>query len=331
MLGYVQIQKSELKIREYDIYSAYYCGICKSIAKRYGDIPRVVLSYDAAFLAIILGSLDANDETITRERCAVHWVNKRTVAINNDAIDYAADIMIILAYYKMVDNVQDERKLHFTVLKTIFNRYYKRAEENNITIASVIKTQLEKQSQAEREKNVTLDEISECFATIMQTVFSSYQNISDSHRRILGEIGRQLGKWIYIVDAVDDLEKDILCSSYNPLIYRYVDEYIFEFQVSNNDEIITDNNQKKDKNENIDKYEQSEIKEINGYKINISDFAIFVRNKIGDVLIMHLAHLTSALDLLQMKRHSGIIENIVLMGLRKKTEDVLKKGNMKND
>ena len=63
MLGYVKIDKGELKVREYEVYTGYYCGICKSIGKRYGQLPRMALSYDAAFLAVLLASLDGGSDT----------------------------------------------------------------------------------------------------------------------------------------------------------------------------------------------------------------------------------------------------------------------------
>ena len=92
MLGYVTADKPELKMREFEVYSGYYCGVCKSIARRYGQIPRIVLSYDAAFLALLLGGLSGEADEPTREHCIAHPAKKKTI-VSNNAIDYAADVL----------------------------------------------------------------------------------------------------------------------------------------------------------------------------------------------------------------------------------------------
>ena len=92
MLGYVTIEKGELKVREYDVYQGYYCGICKSIGRRLGQVPRLALSYDAAFLALLLDSLTQNEIQLYYEHCIIHPIQKRPTLKENDAIDYAADM-----------------------------------------------------------------------------------------------------------------------------------------------------------------------------------------------------------------------------------------------
>ena len=98
MLGYVRIDKGELKVREYEIYTGYYCGVCKSIGARYGQLPRMTLSYDAAFLAVLLASFDDAPDIPVPEHCIGHHIKKKTV-IRNEAVDFAADVMLILAWY----------------------------------------------------------------------------------------------------------------------------------------------------------------------------------------------------------------------------------------
>ena len=108
MLGYVVPDKPELKIREFELYSGYYCGLCKSVKQRYGQLPRIVLNYDSVFLALVLGALGSNIENIKHERCPVHPLKKRTVVYNEAAVDYAADMMLLLAYFNLMDEKRDE-------------------------------------------------------------------------------------------------------------------------------------------------------------------------------------------------------------------------------
>ncbi len=294
MQGYVRIHKCDLKIREYDIYSAYYCGVCKSIARRHGNIPRAILSYDSAFLALLLDSLNKESEVINSERCIVHPVIKRPVVLNNSAIDYAADMMIVLAHFKIEDNINDEKKIRYKVASRILKKYYNRILKNHYKLVTRIKKQIDDLNAAEKRDLNTLDMMSEHFATIMQDVMSSYPEATSVEKRILGEAGRHLGKWIYLIDAVDDLEDDIKECKYNPLIRRCSDSY--DLRIINHD---------------------------------VQEFLRDVKSSIGDALFLHLAHLTDAIDLLHIKKNKGIIDNIILMGLRKQTEDILMKGNEK--
>ena len=111
MLGYVTVDKNELKVREWDVYQGYYCGMCKSISRRVGQLPRMVLSFDCVFLALILESLSENAEQISKEHCIMHHLEKKPVVFGSEALDYAADVMVILAYHKFRDDWQDEQKI----------------------------------------------------------------------------------------------------------------------------------------------------------------------------------------------------------------------------
>jgi hypothetical protein len=124
MLGYVTTEKQELKMREYEIYRGYYCGVCKSIGKRYGQIPRLALSYDAAFLAMVLASLRDEPDLVTKEHCIIHPIKKNT-AIRNEAIDYAADVMLILTWHKLQDDANDDKKVSAKAALTLMKPIYK--------------------------------------------------------------------------------------------------------------------------------------------------------------------------------------------------------------
>ena len=112
MLGYVTPEKSELRLREYEVYGAYYCGICRSAGARYGQLPRLLLNYDFVFLAMLLSSaLDDKPDKLDLSRCLAHPMRKRPFAARNAFIDYAADMMLLLSYCKMKDDRRDEKSL----------------------------------------------------------------------------------------------------------------------------------------------------------------------------------------------------------------------------
>ena len=100
MFGYVTPCKMEMKIKDFEKFKAYYCGLCNSIKNTYGQLPRITLNYDMTFLAVLLDSLGDNKSNFTKFSCAIHPLKKRLMINNNLALDYAAFCNTTLAYYK---------------------------------------------------------------------------------------------------------------------------------------------------------------------------------------------------------------------------------------
>ena len=219
MLGYVIIDKDELKVKEYDVYEGYYCGICKSIGKREGQLPRLILSYDAVFLAIVLASLDEKKDVLSKEHCIVHPLDRRNVVRENAAIDYAADMMVILAYHKFSDDWNDDRSFAGISGKELLKPVYRRLKKKYGKICEGVEKSLKELSALEKEHSGSMDSVTSAFADIMEILFTGFYQ-DEKLNRILGSFGRGLGKWIYAIDALDDYEEDLKDDQYNPLRYR---------------------------------------------------------------------------------------------------------------
>lgn len=218
MLGYITPDKPELKVKEYELYSAYYCGICKAIKKRHGEIPRLVLSYDSVLLAMIISSLTENMPILKQERCIVHPIKKKNILYDDKAIDYAADMLVVLAYYKFKDDWKDEGKIVGGIGMLGFKKYQEKIAGMYPETCDIINRCIENLSEIETEKCQAIDEAAEPFAQLMKAIFKGSGLIDDMEKtNALGEIGYSIGKWIYLIDAVDDLEKDIEKNRYNPL------------------------------------------------------------------------------------------------------------------
>lgn len=289
MLGYVVPDKPELKIREYDLYSAYYCGICKSVKKRYGQLPRLVLNYDSVFLAVVLASLFPQTEDIKLKRCPVHPLKKRAVVYNEAAVDYAGDMMILLACYKLSDDYRDEKSLvasaGLIALKTTYNKIMKIHREKCI----MVEERLNELSELERMKCSSLDRAAEPFASLLGEIFAAEPLFKDEVTlKLLRKIGYHIGKWIYLIDAYDDLSEDSEKGNYNPLLTQW--------------------NYQQDR-ESMDVF-RNRIKERTEFN-----------------LMFYLTELSKAWDELAIQRNHGLVENIVYSGLLKKTEEILTKGN----
>lgn len=214
MFGYVNINKQELKVKEYYKYKAYYCGLCHQLKERYGCLGQMTLTYDMTFLVIVLTSLYECDVKQMNQRCLAHPASKHTM-IMNEITNYAADMNIALTYHKLMDDWADDKSyLHLGGAKMLARRYHKiekRYPRQCQKICECLKT-LDEVCKAEPEN---LDAVSRPFGELMSELFV-YQE--DSWEETLRSFGFYLGKFIYILDAYDDLEDDIQKGSYNPLI-----------------------------------------------------------------------------------------------------------------
>lgn len=226
MFGYVIPLKQELKIREYNIFRGYYCGICHEIKKNYGNIPRLSLNYDMTFLAIFLDSLcDTKIETINK-RCIAHLLKKPSIIYNNLAITYAASMNVALSYYKILDDVNDDNNIKSKFLLHMLSHYNKKFTKDILFINKIIEKELKRLSILEREKNFSsLDEICDPFSVIVGKIIELYPNslYNDSidKRELLYKFGYTLGKWIYLIDALDDLEEDMRLKKFNPIEFLF--------------------------------------------------------------------------------------------------------------
>lgn len=289
MLGYMVPDKPELKIKEYELYSAYYCGICKSIKKRYGQIPRLALNYDSVFLAVTLGSLFPSVEDIKLERCPVHPLKKRTVVYKEIVVDYAGDMMLLLAYYKLRDDRQDEKSLKALIGLAALKGTYEKIMKIHREKCIMVEDRLDELSKLERQKCPSLDRAAEPFASLMGEIFAADSIFEDENTlKLLRKIGYHVGKWLYLIDAYDDLTEDAEKGNYNPLLIQW-------------------------------NYQPSQEK--------MEDFQSRIRQRTEFNLMFYLTELSKAFEGLVIQRNQGLVENMLYSGLLKKTEEILTKGN----
>ncbi|OPJ61215.1 DUF5685 family protein [Clostridium oryzae] len=218
MFGYVVPCKLELKIRDYERFKAYYCGLCHSIKKNHGNLPRLVLNYDMTFLALLLDALEKDDSQIEKFTCALHPTKKKLRFHNSKPLDYAAKCNVILAYYKLLDNAEDDKSVKSKLMSVFLNRYIK-DKDFKLKVKSYLDRLYAKEKKA---VSLSIDEISHEFADLTGFLMSNYFDDNYEFKEILYWLGYNIGKWIYIIDAMDDLEKDmrdnkfnLICSIYN--------------------------------------------------------------------------------------------------------------------
>ncbi len=223
MFGYVTPHKPELKMKHYDAFKSYYCGLCQHIKKDYGDLPRLTLSYDITSMCVLLDALSPDSTWLYDHTCIANPLKKRTSVQNNLSLKYGATINFLLSYYKLKDNVDDENDLKSKIALCRLRPHLANVPKEFDFMQLVIMDDLKKLNRLEKTLNFeTLDEISHPFAKLVGNILKLYPyplvGDSDELRAKLYIFGYTLGKWIYLLDALDDLEKDMKSGSFNPLL-----------------------------------------------------------------------------------------------------------------
>ncbi len=210
MFGYVNVFRDELKIKDYNIFKAYYCGLCKSLGKNYNQIVRLGLSYDMTFLAILSDSIGDCEPQIVKEGCIKH-VGKQNICINNKAIDYSSDMSILMTYHKLSDDIIDDKSIKARFAKIPYYIPFRKASKKYSDISRCISECMTDLRNLEYANCGSIDEVSDCFARLLKKVFEGFDSS-------LGNVGYNIGRFIYVIDAYNDIEKDYKNKSYNPYI-----------------------------------------------------------------------------------------------------------------
>jgi hypothetical protein len=230
MFGYVFPDKPELKVKEFELFKAYYCGLCKSIGQSSGQAARFALNYDSSFLGLLLSSFRSQAEDIRFEKCIANPFVKRPVVRESTALSYASDINVILAYYKLEDDFKDEKSIKSLGGMGLFHSAFKKSLKRYPEKGKLVKMRLDELSNLEKCVCSSIDEAAEPFARLTEEIFAYGE--ADGDVKQLRWFGYNIGKWIYILDAYDDLEKDLNNKNYNPILnqFCYNNEKITDFK-----------------------------------------------------------------------------------------------------
>lgn len=221
MFGYLQIHKDELKVKEYEAYKSVYCGLCKQLGKDYGFMTRLILSYDCTFYAILLMSLKRSCTGFFDGRCKFNPLKKCKFAdCKDNAYSKASALSVISAYYKVVDDIDDSgffKRIALKIVKPFFGRRQKKAARRFPEIEIIVSEMMKNQKAAENDELVTIDKAANSTAKMISDL-AALEGGNDLQKRVLSEFGYQIGRWVYLIDAADDYEKDKKSGNFNPFI-----------------------------------------------------------------------------------------------------------------
>lgn len=278
MYGYVRPCKPELRIKEWERYQAAYCGLCHTLRKRYGLLARLLVNYDMTLPVLMLpGAV-----SVCRKRCPVHPFRRRCVcaAVGEER---AADMTVILAYYKTDDEARDGRglkKLAGKLGRFLLRRKFRRAKSAEPEFAALVADRMGVLTELERtltadDGRAALDRTADCFGDIT----GGFASLAPGDERIWREIFYHVGRFVYLLDAADDYEKDCAAGAFNPLRLRYP-----------------------------------------ALGAQLTDD---VRNSLRETLELSLARAAAAFELLSPTAHTAICANILYLGLPAVMEQIL--------
>lgn len=217
MFGYIIVNKAELKFKEFDVYHSFYCGICQNLRQKYGIAGQMGLSFDMTFVAMLLTGLYEPETRLDSCKCMMHPFEKHETRTNRYT-EYAADMNVLFAYYKCLDDWQDEKKIEKLLYGKALEGKMGEAGKLYHDKLQKIKAFMQEFSAAEAEETLDIDRLSDLFGKVMSEVMTPKE---DEWSQNLRAVGYYLGKFIYLMDAYDDVEKDIKKGTANPLKVKY--------------------------------------------------------------------------------------------------------------
>nr|WP_319487946.1 DUF5685 family protein [uncultured Caproiciproducens sp.] len=228
MFGYVRPQKSELLVREYEQYRGVYCSLCRQLGKSYGVASRLTLSYDCTFYALMLFAFSPECPGFHSGRCVVNPMKKCAYCTTGETEFIAASALsVIMTYYKIKDDVADSHffgKLRAYFLLLFAASAHRKAARDFPWMNEIVLASMEEQRAAEQENDPSMDSCAEPTAKMLQRIFETVAGMNANYEtpeaRILRQFGYFLGRWVYLIDAADDIEKDIKTASFNPFIIK---------------------------------------------------------------------------------------------------------------
>lgn len=291
MFGYVTPYRGELKVKEYEIFKAYYCGLCKSLGKEFNQATRFGLNYDLNFLGILLSSLDDEKKMIKYEGCIANPFKKKKIIESNRSIKYTTHMSIILVYFKLLDDWKDEKSIKSLIASIPYLFSVRKAKKSYKDKFCYIKECLYKLSDLENKKCPVIDESADAFGKLMEEIAVPEYIKEEGTIRTLKWLGYNLGRWIYIIDAFNDLEEDVRNKTYNPILLQY-------------------------------QYHKEE---------DMQKFVNRIRDKIEFPLVLTLDNIAKSFEILDIRYNRSILENILYMGTRHKMEKIFNKWEAKNE
>ncbi len=218
MFGFVIANTQALSEEQIARYKGAYCGLCRTLQKRHGELSRLTLNYDMTFLVLLLGSMYEPEETGGAGRCVIHPLHSRSWW-KSRFTDFAADMNVALAWHNCMDDWTDERRVLSLTEARLLRSHYNKVYETWPKQCDAIEACMETLRAVETSEDAAPDAAANAFGQLMGELFSvETDSVWNPRFRAFGEA---LGRFVYMMDACVDLEKDKKRGNYNPLLAMY--------------------------------------------------------------------------------------------------------------
>lgn len=220
MFGYVRAYKPEMKMKDYEAYRGIYCSVCRALGRGYRLLARLTLSYDITMLAVLHIALTPGFPCFKAGRCPFNLAKRCNYCVNRDEqLDFSAAVSVLLVYHKLRDNLRDDGffgKIGAALMLPYMSLAARKAAKRYPETSSLIAEMMVKQTEVEEKNAASPDEAAEPMAKVLSSVFA--YGAEEKQKRVLERFGYCIGRWVYIIDAAQDIEKDIKKHSYNVFV-----------------------------------------------------------------------------------------------------------------
>ena len=213
MFGYINVNRKELSEENKKIYQAYYCGLCQRLRENCGKRGQILLAYDMTFLVVLLNGLYEAEHEEKHFTCMMHPTKKRT-SYENEISDYAAAMNVLLAHYNLMDDWKDDNRYSRKALAGLLRKDYEHFSKMYPRQSKAIETYIEKLAEAEKNNETNIDLVAGLTGAMTAEVFAWKE---DEWYEEMKTLGYYMGKFIYLMDAYEDIDKDEKEKKYNPL------------------------------------------------------------------------------------------------------------------
>jgi hypothetical protein len=223
MYGYVTPDKAKLYNKDFLLYRAFYCGVCKETAKNYGNLPRFATNYDIAFLGVFLHAYLNILPSFLNQNCILNPFVKKHIVQSSHLLKDITNLNLLLVYHNILDNVIDSGGIKANIAQKVFKKHYQKSSVNLEEADNIIKTQYGRLRELERQNCPSLDKTADCFAVMLRDSVSVIikKHGGDIQNQRLKDFLYNLGKLVYMLDALDDLNEDYKSQNYNPFLARF--------------------------------------------------------------------------------------------------------------
>jgi hypothetical protein len=219
VFGYIRAYKPEMRVKEFEMYKTVYCSLCKKLGKNYGVLSRFTLNFDFTFLSLLELSLRPECCDVNRKRCTFNPLKKCNYCSDlSVGFDLPAAAAMIMLYYKLADNAYDEKgvkRIGAKIAKAVFSSSHKKAEKTFPEVEKIVADYIDEQRTFEQSGKLNVDAAADPTAKALGKIFALFGKNS-GEQRALKRLGYCMGRYVYVIDAVNDFENDLKTDAYNP-------------------------------------------------------------------------------------------------------------------